>query len=165
MTTLLLFTSLGVAAAALGLGYWLVGAWLGTFVAVAAGLFQLFGKWRDWRWAGSVAFILFAGTAAMGVRLGAEASWMLLGVVAAIATWDLDHFYLRLEFAPSDEVARNLERHHLLRLLIVVVLGLALGAAALNIRASFGFGTAVVLGLLAILGLSRAVSFSRRESD
>jgi hypothetical protein len=165
MTTLLLLTSLVVAAAALGLGHWLVRAWLGTVVAVGVGIFQLVGKWRGWRWAGSAALILFAGAAAMGVRLGADASWMLLGVVAALAAWDLDHFAFRLEFAPSDEVARSLERHHLLRLLIVVVLGLALGVAALNIRAAFGFGTAVVLGLLAILGLSRAIGFLRRESD
>jgi len=165
VTKLLLPAGTILAVAALGLGYWLDNAWLGTLFAVAVGLFQFLGKWRGWNWASSVALILFAGTAAIGIRTGAEASWMLLGTVAALSIWDLDHFALRLRFAPSTSDARSLERQHFLRLLIVVALGLLLGFAALNVRAAFGFGTAVLLGLLAIAGLSWAISFLRRESD
>ena len=61
--------------------------------------------------------------------------------------------------------ARDLEQRHLQRLLTVDGLGLLLGAVALGIRIEVGFGTAFLLGLLAILGLSRAIRSIGGESD
>jgi hypothetical protein len=44
-------------------------------------------------------------------------------------------------------------------------LGLLLAVVALGIKIQVGFGAAFLLGLLAVLGLSRAIRFLSRESD
>ena len=161
----LALASTALAAAALALGYGLGGTWIGTGLILLVGLLWLAGQWRRWGWVASPALVLFVGTAAFGLWLGLGAGWMLAGVVAALSAWDLDHFAQRLKRAGRVEGARALERGHLGRLLAVDGLGLALGALALGLRIQFGFGAALVLGLLAVWGLSRVVGFLRREGD
>ena len=97
----------------------------------------------------------------MGVGVG----WMLVGVVAALSAWDLDHFVQRLNGVGRVTKVRDLEQRHLQRLLIVDVSGLMLSVVALGIKVEFGLVTAMLLGLLVILGLSRMVGFLRREGD
>jgi len=165
MISKLLPTSTILAAAALAAGYGLDDAWIGMLLILAMGVLWLLGQRRRWGWAASVALIFFVGAAAIGLWIGLGAGWMLAGVVAALSAWDLDHLTQRLRSADRVEDARALERRHLRRLLIVDGLGLLLGVAALNVRVRAGFGAVLLLGLLAILGISRAVSFLRRESD
>jgi hypothetical protein len=63
------------------------------------------------------------------------------------------------------ERAPELERRHLQRLLLVALLGLLLGAIALRIEITLGFGAALLLALLAVLALSRAIRAMRCEGD
>jgi hypothetical protein len=112
-----------------------------------------------------VGFVLAAGMAAAGLLLGVGAGWMLLAVVAALSAWDLDAFVRRLKDAARVVDRDALERQHLLRLLMVDGLGLGLAAVALGVRVRLGFGLVILLGILAILGLSRVISLLRHESD
>jgi hypothetical protein len=93
---------------------------------------------------------------------------MLSGVVAALAAWDLNPFVQRLRsvdgVGAQAERRQGLERSHLRRLLLVCSLGSALAVVALGSRVKLGFGAAFWLGLLAVLGLSRAIGFLRSES-
>jgi hypothetical protein len=118
----------------------------------------------------SVGLVFFVGTAAGGIWQGLQAGWMLLGVVAALAAWDLHHFGQRLKSVGWDDapaewrrVGHDPERRHFRRLLIVNGLGMLLATVAFGTKIRFNLGIAFLLGLLAIVGLSRVVGFLRRE--
>jgi hypothetical protein len=159
----------GLAAVALGLGYGLAGRWAGIPAVAALLLLWLVGRQR-WRWTATMGLVSFSGAAAAGVLLGLDAAWMVTGLVAALCTWDLDHFARRLQGVDWADgngertaLRRELERSHLGWLLAVAGLGLLLAALALRVRVRLAFLTAVLLGLLAVLGLSRAIAFLRGE--
>ena len=61
--------------------------------------------------------------------------------------------------------ARELETRHLQRLSIVSGLGLLLAAAPLLVTVRLGFGVALLLGALAVLGLGLPIGFLKRQSD
>jgi amino acid transporter len=156
MTRWILVGAIVLASAILSLGYaW--GGWLIGMVPLAAwGVCWLVGLWRGWDWVGSAGLVLFVLSAAVGFVLHFEFDWMLVGLVAALVCWDLDHFGRRLR--DVDEAQRpGLERAHLLRLAPPVLAGLVLGEAALLVRTRLGFGLALLLGLLLVVGLSQAV--------
>jgi hypothetical protein len=90
---------------------------------------------------------------------------MLAGLVAALTAWDMAAFLRGLHGVDRVVDRRALERQHLLRLLLVDSLSLLLGALALGLQVSFGFGLVVLLGLAMILALSGVVRFVRRESN
>jgi len=161
----MLLISIALATSALVLGYAASGVWIGALLLLAWGLLWLLSRRRGWSWGGSLALALSVAAAVVGVRLEVGSGWMLLGVAAALSAWDVDHFERRLEGAGRVEDARALKRRHLRRLLIVDGLGLLVGAVALSVRTGFGFGPSLLLGLLAILGLSRAIGFLRHRSD
>jgi energy-coupling factor transporter transmembrane protein EcfT len=167
MVAKLLFTSTILNSVSLALGYGLVGLWAGAVFVMVLGFLWLIGQRRGWNWMASVMLMLFVGAASIGIWLDAPDGWMLLGAVAALSAWDLDHFTKRLSGVGQNRVeeTRDLERCHLERLLVVDGLSLLFGAVALGIEVDLGFGTALLLGLLAILGLSRVIGILRRESD
>jgi hypothetical protein len=169
MTARLLPASIGLATCALALGYALGGLWAWTPLIVALGFLWLLGQWRGRGWMTSVGLVFFVGVATGGLWLDLAAGWMLFGMVAALSAWDLDYFAQRLrsvEWAETlAERRRDLERRHLWRLLLVDGLGLLLAAVALGVEVKLSFGAAFLLGLLAVLGLSQAIGFLRRESD
>jgi hypothetical protein len=154
-----------LAAAVFAVGYGLNELWGGAVTVGVVGAFWMVGQWRRWRWVTSVALVLLMGAAVMGLWLGVGGGWMLVGVVTALVAWDLDRFVWRMRAAGRVESADTLERRHLQRLLIVGGAGLLLGAVALSFRIRLGFAVAFLLALLAVLGLSQAVSFLRREGD
>jgi hypothetical protein len=161
----LLWASIVLAAGTLALGYGLAGILPGALAAVILGGLWLVGQWRRFTWAASLGFVISTSLAATGLFLGVVAGWMLVALVAALSAWDLDAFACRLNRAARVEGQANLERQHLLRLLVVVGLGLALAAVALGFRFRFHFGLALLLGMLVILGLSKAIGLLRRVSD
>jgi hypothetical protein len=165
MTARLALISTILAAFTFGLGYALNGLWGGAVLALAIGLLWLVGQRYGKGWVASVALIVFAGMAGVGLQLRWGTGWALFGMVAALSAWDLGHFAQRLRFAGQVEDVCGLERQHLRRLLIVDGLGLLFASIALVIRVELGFGLALALGLLAVVGLSQALRFLRRESD
>ena len=153
----------GLATALLAWGYSSGEFWAWVGVVLVLGVLWLVGGWRRLRWVSSAALFLYAGLAAGGVLAGLPAGWMAGGLVVALVAWDLDAFIGRLGAAGRVEGRRDLERRHLLRLIVVAGLGLALALVALGVRIQLGFAAAVLLGLIAAWGLGRVVRFLRRE--
>lgn len=168
MTRRLVPACVGLSGGFLMLGYGL--GRMGPGAALVAGLVALWlaGWWRRWAWAPNVGLVSLVAAAAGGVLLGLGAGWMLVGLVAALCAWDLEHWSRRLDGMNwRDERAaqrRSLERAHFRRLLAVAGLGLLLPAIALQVRVRLVFLPAVLLGLLVVWGLSRAIAFLHRES-
>jgi hypothetical protein len=89
---------------------------------------------------------------------------MLLGFFFAVGAWDLDHVTQRLHRVERVEFDTGLGRAHLLRLAQVEAAGLLIGFIPLVIRAQISFWWIVLLAFLAVVGISRLVTFVRRET-
>jgi hypothetical protein len=161
----LLRLSIGLTTGVLALAYALSGLWVAAVVAILLGLLWLALDGQRWSWLASVGLILCVGLAALGFTQRLPPWMLLVGLLAVLTAWDLDDFQSVLESEASVQGAATMQRNHLQRLLVVDLLGLALGLVALQVRTRLTLGVALLLGLLAVLGLSRAIGFLRRESD
>jgi hypothetical protein len=155
-----------VAATALAVGYVLGGAWPGALTASAvAGLWWLARRRRWGDWTADLGLVSLFGAAAFGAQMGMAGGWMLVSALAALGAWDLDRFARRLEGAGRVMDRRAMEERHLRRLALALGVGAVGGGAALALRVRLSLGVAILLGLLAVIGLSVAVRLLRRESD
>jgi hypothetical protein len=155
----------GLATLALALGYADQSLWDGVGVAVALGLLWLAGDWRSWDGTADACLAGWVGLAAFGAWQELPAGWMLIGVVAALAAWDLGHFGVRLRAAGAIPPPAELTRAHLRQLAIVAASGLLLGGIALGLRFELTFGWALLAAALAIIGLSRLIGAGGREEQ
>jgi hypothetical protein len=165
LTATVLLASIGLSAGAIALGYERGGDRRGATLALAVGLLWILSTRYDWGgMAASLGLVGLVGVAALGLLPGLGAGWMVCGVVAALSAWDLDRFARRLGQAGQVEKVRRLEAVHLRRLAVVDGVALLIATVALGIRVEIGFGMALLLGGLAILGLSQMVGALRRET-
>ncbi len=116
-------------------------------------------------WLSEVVFGGFTLLAAVSIWLGNPPEWALVAVAAALTGWDLHHLRVRLAAIENLEAPSSLVWGHLRRLTITILSGIALGLLALYVRISYGVVVVVVLGLLAVIGISRAIAYMRRFSD
>jgi hypothetical protein len=118
----------------------------------------VYSHYRKWYWFSSIALLIVIVAAAYGVWRQFPTVWMLLGAVGGLLGWDLSDFARRLSYASPMDDTRSLERRHLGRVAIVAVLGVGLALLSIVIRVQrLAFEVAVVLVLLAALGLTRLV--------
>ncbi|MEJ2211473.1 MAG: hypothetical protein P8129_20885 [Anaerolineae bacterium] len=153
-----------LAAASLAAAHALGGSWAWAAAGLGLGALWLLGLWRNWAPTASLGLAAFTALAALNLWLDGRSSialLALLAVVAALCAWDLDGLARRLARYPFVGDRASLERRHLARLLAVAALGLLLGGAALAIQIRLTFLPALLLGLLALLGLSWAVLLLR----
>jgi hypothetical protein len=165
MSLRLVLPSIGLATVALGVGYAQAGMGTRTLLLAAFVLPWLLGRWPRLAWMPSAGLGLYVAAAVVGLWLDAGAGWMLLAVIIALTAWDLDHFSRRQTHAARVEGQRDMERHHLQRLLAIDLVAGLLAALALGVRVQLAFGAVLVLGLLSVFGLSRAIRCLRRASD
>lgn len=159
------YISLGCVTFALVIGYAIGGLWIWTLPILGLAVLWLVGQRRGLKWVASVDFSLFVGFAVIGIWQELSFALMLLGMIAALAAWDMDYFQQRLEDVERVSQREVLERKYLQRLLIIEVSGAILTFTAVSLTVTFSFGSALLLGLLAVIGLSRTIRFLRHESD
>jgi len=125
---------------------------------VLLGIVWILAHWRKYYWASSIVFFLTLIAAAYGVWNQFTIFWMLLGALGGLLGWDLSDFAMRLSYAaPTDDI-QGMERRHLERAGIVVVLGFGIALLSIYIHVQrLAFEVAVGLVLLAALGLTRLV--------
>jgi hypothetical protein len=157
------FVSTTLASSVLAVGFGMGRLWVGTAAAVVLGIVWLIGQRREWRWSASACFVSLVVVAAVAIWVGVEPAFSLIGVVAALAAWDLHRFTRRLRLAQRVIDVDQLSRRHLWRLGFVCGLGLLLGGLGLAARVELGLGVALLLGILALLGISLALGFVRSE--
>ncbi len=164
MTAAALITSIVLAASALILAYALGALWLPAAAILIFGLAWIVGQRLGWRW---VAWLMVGSSvvaAAVGAWLDLSPVLLVVGLIAALSAWDLDGFARQLKRVDAVEQKQVLQRRHLRRLLLADGLGLLLAVLAVTVQVDLSFGLALILGLIALLGLSRAIGFLRRES-
>ena len=127
------------------------------------GAIWLITHFRKWYWFSSMALLIIVFAAAYGIWKEFRIVWMLLGALGGLLGWDLSDFARRLSYAsPMDDI-HGMERFHMERVGIVAALGFGLAILSVVIRVErLPFEIAVVLVLLAALGLTRLVIGLRR---
>ena len=160
------FGSTAVATVSLIIGAALSGSWRTALGAAAVGVLSAVAISREWgRPVGGLSFAGLVSLAVGAVLAGTHPLWSLLGVTAALVSWDLHTFRSRLASVDTVTQPGVLVRKHLRRLAVVALIGFGLGAAAVLVRVNYGIATVVGLAVLAALGLSQVISQLRRDSD
>lgn len=157
--------SVALATGSLAWGYLQTDSPLAALSALFLGLGWLLSASQRWREAPAVLLMVAIGVSAFGVSLGMPTHWALIGSVAALVGADLSGFWLRLAEAANVDESALLEQRHLARTLGIAIASLILAALAQRARIRLGLGTALLLGLLTVWGLSRGIASLRRESD
>jgi hypothetical protein len=154
---------IGVAAALPALGYAGAGNWLGCAASVAIGCLWLVGLYRSWAGIETLGLFAVVGLAAAGTR-SVAAPMLLASVVVALAAWDWQRFMWRLDNSGQVLDQPALARAHLRWSLGVAGAGLLLGLLAPLIAVPLPFGATLMLGVLLVLGLSRAIGGLNRRT-
>jgi hypothetical protein len=163
MTVIGLVLSILLGSASLAIGYSQGGAPAYSIWFLMLGGLWLLTHVRKWYWFSSIALLGILAAAAFGVWSEFPVVWMLLGALGGLLGWDLSDFARRLSYASPMDDTRSLERLHLERVGIVAALGFGLAVLSVVIRVErLAFEVAVVLVLLAVLGLTRLVIGLRR---
>lgn len=152
------------AVAALSIGYALQGLGMCSLGLVLLGVIWLsFQQKKAW---GSEGFMLFLFVASAGAALYLKVQpWlMLLAIIASLGAWDLNHFLMRLNMAERVEFTSGLTREHMRRLVLVELIGMLAGLAALTFRSQVTFWWEVLLGFLVIMCLSILIARIRKET-
>ncbi|MBN1178904.1 MAG: hypothetical protein JXD18_06815 [Anaerolineae bacterium] len=157
MTHALWMASVVLAVGTLGGSLVATGAWL--WGVLVLGLGALWLARRKWQRIASWSLFFFTIAAVNGLWRGVAPFWGIAGVTAALVAWDLDHFARRLEKAALQANPSELEQRHMRRLLAVSGTGLSLALLPLIVRVELHLGVALLLGALAVVGLSRVVAF------
>jgi hypothetical protein len=152
--------ALGLLAGVMALGFGLAGHPL-----IGGGAAVLGAAWLviNWRLVGGspalddFGLLIFTGMAAWGLWQGLSAWMALIGMLLALAAWDLGRFIRRQVLALNDDAAARMERTHLIRLGQALGGGLLLGGLALLVRIPLDFGLALLVGFIAVVALSRLV--------
>ena len=83
--------------------------------------------WRHWRWFPAVGLLLSLVVAMAGAWLGLSIGWMFSGAIFALVAWDMTELRQKLLTLPAREDIKGMERRHLIRVGLLVVLGLSIG--------------------------------------
>jgi hypothetical protein len=152
--------ALGLLASVMALGFGLAGH---PLIGGATALLGVIWLLVNWRLVGSspllddFGLLVFTGIAAWGHWRGLSAWLALVGVLLALAAWDMGRFIRHQVFVLNDEAAARMERTHLIRLGQALGGGLLVGGLALLVRIPLDFGLALLIGIIAMVALSRLV--------
>ncbi len=164
MTIAVLILSILVGIGSLAWGYYQVGLlafarWIAVFGAV-----WLLAVWQRWRWFSYIGLIFCFLAAALGLWiLNFPPGWMFAGAIAALVAWDLTYFQYRQRFAASDEERRAVEGRHLVRVALIALVGFGLATLAMMIKLQFNFEWALLLVIIAVLGITQLVRWFRKR--
>jgi hypothetical protein len=145
-----------LAAACLAAAYIEAGIWLIVPGILAAAAFLFLARRRRAAWLASSLLVVYVMLAAAGAWMRFDVLWLLVGVVAALAAWDLAHFSESLHAAATLDGARLLERRHARALLMAVAWGLLTGGVPLVVKIHLPFAAAEIVGVILLAGLTLA---------
>lgn len=165
LTAKLLPLSLVLAVGAPLIAYVLAGKLASAFALLLLGLCWWVGVYRHRPWLGNLCASGILLMVMVGSLSDLSPIGLLVGVLAVLAAWDMDHFRQRYHQAERVEAEDDLERRHLGRLALVLGIGGGVAGLALAVRLRLNFAVVVLLTLWVAIGLRRLVMRLRRQSD
>jgi len=133
------------------------------FALLGLGLLWGWSIWRRWRWFAPIGLVATTLAAAAGLWINLPFGWMMAGGVGGLLVYDLAAFIHRLRFAAPGEDSKRLERTHLARLGLLIVLTFILSSIAMLWQSEFSFEWAIFLGLASVWGMSLLVRWMIRN--
>lgn len=164
MTAIALFASMILSIGSLYWGYVQAGLEIPSRWILIIGIVWFLSQWQHWTWFSSLALFTYVSFAAFGLILGIDFGWMLAGSIFALFAWDMTDFRRRLRFAAEDDDLAGMERRHIARLTILVLVALLLVTVALYVQVKFTFEWGVLLVGVVVLGLIQLINWFRRQS-
>ena len=155
---------IGLTTVAVGLAYGIGHLENVALVVVLLGVFWITGHYKGWSWLGSMMFFVFVGFCTVGLYFNLSGEWLFLGLIGTLAAFDMSRFEQRKAKAGMIKRKHDLEKRHLLRLVIVILLSLVLGIITASIKINIEFGAVLTLGLLAVLCLNRVTIYLKRKN-
>jgi len=133
---------------------------------VFAGVLWLIAVWQRWRWFATIGLIFSFAAAALGLWfLNFTPGWMFAGAIGGLLAWDLTFFRERLRFVASDEERQGMEGRHLVRIAALALIGFLLASVAMAVKFQFNFQWAVLLAVVAILGVIQLIAWFRKRGS
>lgn len=157
--------AIGLAATCLASGLIAADQTLFALAPAALGGMWAAGVILQRRWTRIVAFPGMIIVAAGATFVQAAPLAALAGLVMTLVAWNLDNLERRLTQTAHVVDERRLRRSHAAWLLVIAGASLGMGGVALVVRLEIGITGALILGTLAILGLSRMMALLRRMNQ
>lgn len=148
----------------LSISFGLNGEWGFTIGIAVPTVIWLLGRWRGWQATYSIALFFLAFFIIIGAYRDNNPSLLLATTLTLFIAWDLEAFAQRLRQFDHIESTSGLVRKHLITIGLIVLLSIILFAVTLGIRLELGIWSAMLLGILLVLGLAQALRYLR-ESD
>ncbi len=139
---------------------WRWGTWqIGSATLVPLVLWLASRRWPHSR---HVAFMVLVGLSGMGAFSALPLWLMLLAVLSSLTAWDLASWQTRLPTGRPPDAWQRLLRRHLGRLAALWGVSIGLLILTQRIELQLGVWSALLLGVLLLLGLSQTVRLLRR---
>jgi hypothetical protein len=151
----LLLFSLMVTTVCLAGGYTLVGSWIGAGLAFLPPLAMLFYKKLLAPWLPPAFLCSAVCLAGAGLFEGTAPFLMILGVIAALAAWDLVNLDRLLAKSASSQAIEAIERAHLRSLALALSLGVILAGSGLLLTLQVPFIWLFLLVAFDVFALDR----------
>jgi hypothetical protein len=130
-----------------------------AFCVALLGVLWIVGLYKRWKWCGNLMFLIIIGTCTVGLYFNLSFVWLLLGLTGALSAHDVNRFEHRKSMAGINKSIHDMEKSHLIRLMIVIVFSLTLGTITQFINIRIEFGIVLSLGILTVFCMNRVTSF------
>lgn len=159
------FFAIAIATFAMTTSFAIRGFWLLAPIWVLAGALWALGEQRSTRSTPTLGLLIWLAGAIYGSFERVALIGLLVALVAALVAWESGRLTRRLRAARQVEFAAELTQAHQRRLFLTAGVGLLVGLVALLVRIPIGFNWALLLGIIAIIGLASALRYLQQESD
>jgi hypothetical protein len=159
MTRFLRFICPILSVGLLAAGYFLLDLVWPAVGLLVFGILWIVGLALGWDWIPPLGLFTAFGAASLGLFLDPSPLFFIPAALFALLAWDLAGYHSRLLLASPEDDTGTLEKHHLSRLAVLVLVGGGLSAFALTLHMKPSFEWVVILMFLMFWGIGRMVNW------
>jgi|GEM_PF-1766292 hypothetical protein len=148
-----IYSAIALATLCLCISFAVVGAWALAAIWLGFGLLWIYLERRKSHALAVLGLLLAIGAAAYASFLGIIALPLVVAVIAALVAWESSRLAHRLRSFEQSEHSDAMVEQHQKRLIWAALLGVVLTLLASLVQLPLAFGWALVLVLIAIIGL------------
>jgi hypothetical protein len=144
---------------------WPAGQRLEIVLTIGFGIVWILSVWRQLAWLDSLMLVLYTLVVVYGIFMERPILTGFVVIVFALAAWSISYLNRRLELTSNPGIRQQFISNHLRRSGALVAVAITLAAASLFIKLELHLGIAILVGALAIIGLSQLISFLLKQKE